>query len=530
MNSLALFGIAAGVAGSGIILYSVRLIRNDLKSAAAQQPAEEKGKTPENPVLIPSPEQREKEHKHTLEVYSGLWKKNEDQKNTLKELAKIWRADVNDGLGEAPDKPMFLHREVKLFYKDFVDGMPFFNGNSLRAIVELLKLLDTKGKCPSVVNKHKDEPEIGYDKHVYKVLKKIPLYEHSTNVAREMMKIVPDASPLIPKYAIAGLCHDIGKITMYYDKLHTTGVHAFIAVSVVDKLTAIHELKFLDEIIDAVKNHHRNPETQLGKDLKKADQEARRKEIAWYDMDEEHATEQTAVQGPAVEDETANAAEPEAPVFAPPDKSKKKAPKQKTAADLLGAGMDTTSTPADLFGEASAAPTAKEIDLLGAGSASDAAKTRSPHKVSIPWFDFTTALAMMEEVVNRGTGQRWNAISTPEGTVYFRQEALFNLVEKLSNNSPDIKVAKTDPQTKNNIIYSLVLALRDGGAIEETMCSEKYPGAMFVVNPEGDEPYEVYLTPIKAEKFGLALSEMEKRKGGKLKGMVITPKSVVEAQ
>jgi hypothetical protein len=121
-----------------------------------------------------------------------------------------------------PDRPLFLHREIKLFFKDHIEAEPYFAGKTLMAVIELLQLLDTKGKCSSVVNKHKDEPEMGYEHHVFLVLKKITLNEHTMNVAREIIKLSDSDTPVIAKNVIAALAHDLEKISHYYDKLNAT--------------------------------------------------------------------------------------------------------------------------------------------------------------------------------------------------------------------------------------------------------------------------------------------------------------------
>jgi len=529
MNSVALIGLAAG---SGLLLYALKIFRND---GSPPKPGKEVCPTvstqQSQSVLRPSDSQRAKEEKHTLEIYSQLWKKDDHKKNTLKELAKIWRNDINDGQSEAPDKPLFLHREIKAFYKDCVEDKPFFVGNALRATVEILQMLDTKGKCPSVVNKHKDEPEKGYDQEVYRVLKKIPLYEHTVNVAREIIPMVPDG-PMVPKAVIAALAHDLGKITQFYDRLSATGIHSFIGITALDRMPALQELKYLDEIVDAVKNHHRNPEAQLGQVLKKADQEARRKEIAEFTIDvitlpNQDSTGEHAAVITVSSDTGATEEKPSTHATTTATKPARKPTKK--ISDLMGAGIDTTSTAADLFGEEASVPAKGENDLMGEGS--NKASSSKIRKVNIPWFEFDAAITQLGEVVNRLVGPRWGAVSMNEGTIYVRQETLFSLAEKLSGNSPDIKLAKSDPQTKTNIIYSMVLAFRSAGAIENTMCSENYPGALFVINPGEDASYEIYLTPFKAESFKIPLSDMDKKKSDTLRNNVkaIKLKAILEA-
>jgi hypothetical protein len=527
---LSLYAYIALALGSFLLLYGYRTICNDKDAAAVPVPEDEN--IPHGP-LLPTERQREEERKHTLEVYSQLWKKREDQKNTLKGLAKIWRDNIKDGGGEVPDKPVFLHREIRNFFKDHVDEKPFFVGSNLRATVDLLQFLDTKGKCPSVVNKHKEEPDRSYDSHVYAVLKKITLYEHTINTAREIIKLAPEQEgPMVPKAVIAALAHDIGKATQFYDRLHTTGIHAFVGISVLDKIPSVKELKYYDDIVDAVKNHHRNPAAQLGQMLKKADHEARRKEFTEYDTKDEveDVVEQEAIsikppkakraklstdaeESPGLSDDTVNAAEPPITSAMPLPKTMKEMMTRK--------GIDTVSTPEDLFGSKSCAPLPKDIDLMGAGSINDSRKNNRPTKVPIPWWDYDTAMRLLGDNVNRVIGNRWNALSTNDGTVYVRQEGLYSLAEKLSGGCKEIKMIKADEQKRKDIIYSMVLALRAENAIETSMCRADYIGSLFVINSGKEDSHEIYLTPIKAEKFPQSLTEMEKRKSELLRKIEI---------
>lgn len=560
IDIIALSGL---VISSGCILTIFKVFRNSGNNTAPEGEGSEitNATTPISTSRTPTISERAKEHVHTLEVYSKLWKKNEDEKNTLKSLSKLWRNDVNDGLQLAPDKPMFVHREIRLFFKDFVDGKPFFVGNGLLATVELLKLLDSKGKCPSVVNKREDEPERGYDRGVYKALKTIPLYLHTINVAREIVTMVPEGA-MVRKAVIAALAHDTGKITQYYDKLHGTGIHAFVGVSILDRIKPLKDLKFYDEIIDAVKNHHRNPEAQLGQLLKKADQEARRKEIAEYcseELEEEMALAETRA---ACKSELADKPVSE-PTVKPNPKSKKtaqsnllaelnantnksEAPEEgevaepvkpigkpmKTMTDLMGAGVDMESTPADLFGEAGSAPTPGERDLMGENPPPKTSRSQNIRKIKIPWFDVDAALKLLDVTVNQLQAGRWLSISMPDGTVYVRPEVLFSAAETLSNNAPEIKIARGDEQTKDSIIYAMVSAFRKAGAIEETLVDEAHYGSEFIINPGRPGQYNKYLVPFKTEAWkNIDITSFEKRKGGDCKKVQeIKLKSIVEAQ
>jgi hypothetical protein len=74
---------------SGVLgIFAYRTIMSDPSIKGAATPEGNKPK-PKKTVLFPGPKQLEEEAKRSLEVYSRLWKKNEDHKNSLKELSKI---------------------------------------------------------------------------------------------------------------------------------------------------------------------------------------------------------------------------------------------------------------------------------------------------------------------------------------------------------------------------------------------------------------------------------------------------------
>ncbi|MCK4500669.1 HD domain-containing protein, partial [Candidatus Babeliales bacterium] len=78
---------------------------------------------------------------------------------------------------------------------------------ALRIIIELLRVLDEKGSCPSIVN---DDPE------AFKSLVSVTLVEHSLDVARNAFAINNKGKCVIRNNTtdvlIAALAHDIGKV------------------------------------------------------------------------------------------------------------------------------------------------------------------------------------------------------------------------------------------------------------------------------------------------------------------------------
>lgn len=511
----------AVIAGICLLCYVYRIIKGDGGLAVAAPTQVEDGEQ-KRISIRPSEAEREEEKKLTLEVVSQWWTKDQNRKKTLKELSKIWRSSTVEGTLEIPDKPLFLRREIREFYKDCVDEKPFFVGKVLNATVELLQLLDVKGKCPSVVNKNKSEPEKGFSAEVYRALKKIPLYEHSVNVAREIITLVPAGSPMVPKAVIAALAHDIGKLPQYHEKMYVTGDHAFIGVTVLNRIVGFMELHYAGEIIEAVKSHHRNPEEQLGQLLKSADQTSRRKEMEEFTLDASDAGEITSQSGET--EEGRGATENQKEVTASEVGKKKKGKKEqeddnndsekgpiKDKGSILMGGDDSAPTAADLFG-AGAAPKPEKVDLIGDGVSTVRSANPNFKKVKLPWFDEEVFVREIDRLINASFGNRWQAISMPDGTIYVRPDAIFNIAEKLSKGDTMVQVARTDDQAKKNIIYTLVSHLREKmNGVRTDLVDQRYYSSQFVLVLEKKEVPAV-LVPLKCELFNAPVSSYEARK------------------
>lgn len=513
----------AVIAGICLLCYVYRIIKGDggMAVAPVSSPVEEGEQR--RISIRPSETEREEEKKLTLEVVSQWWTKDQNRKKTLKELSKIWRSSTVEGTLEIPDKPLFLHREIREFYKDCVEEKPFFVGKVLNATVELLQLLDVKGKCPSVVNKNKSEPEKGFSAEVYRALKKIPLYEHSVNVAREIITLIPEGSPMVPKAVIAALAHDIGKLPQYHEKMYVTGDHAFIGVTVLNRIVGFMELHYAQEIIEAVKSHHRNPEEQLGQILKTADQASRRKEMEEFTLDGTDVEGESSLAGESVGGETPADGHRKAAGAGGGEKKKKsskgtdsddndseKGPVKDKGSVLMG-GDESSPSAADLFG-AGIAPKPEKVDLMGDGITT--ARTTHPNfkKVKLPWFDEEVFVREIDRLINASFGNRWQAISMPDGTIYVRPEALFNIAEKLSKGDTMVQVARTDDQAKKNIIYTLVSHLREKmNGVRTDLVDQRYYSSQFILVLEKKE-VDAVLVPLKCELFNAPVSSYEARK------------------
>ncbi|MCP4342594.1 MAG: HD domain-containing protein, partial [Desulfobulbaceae bacterium] len=145
---------------------------------------------------------------------------------------------------------------------------------------QLLMVLDQQGQCPSVVDIQGDV-EGGWDENTYQILAKTSLLDHSLNVAEEVVQLLSDnkAWHVIPDTMIAALAHDLGKLESMRGYLYSLGEHPLAAGRPLAGISEFKKLPKKDEILQAIKLHHKMPRGLLGKTLKKADQKARQKEL-----------------------------------------------------------------------------------------------------------------------------------------------------------------------------------------------------------------------------------------------------------
>ena len=186
---------------------------------------------------------------------------------------------------------LFSSTEYTEFYLNKL--LPVFNKVSeedkvnFEILLEIMKLLDEKGDCPSVVsdvegNNFRSEKIAG--KTSFDVLKQINLRKHTLNVAEEALKIVKEKysqiTPAVIKELIIAFAHDLGKLPDFRPKDYSMTAHPVVSAKkleeYLEKTTFSEKTKQM--LIEAVEDHHKQPRNDYGKLLKQADQKAREKE------------------------------------------------------------------------------------------------------------------------------------------------------------------------------------------------------------------------------------------------------------
>lgn len=204
--------------------------------------------------------------------------------------------------GQAPKRPAAKPSEVvkkkeqtpildvsNVLYRDIIEPHKnhFESQGCMPGISKLFELLDKHGDCSSVVTdaSYKDvETTDLYS--VADTLMKISVKNHSYRVAKVAMKLLKeqyrDYEIFVPKTLTAALGHDIGKIPA----LRTSGLYAkadhplVSAAKVAELFLDCKDIFWLNQVLDAIKNHHRSTEDQFTSLLKQADHMARELELA----------------------------------------------------------------------------------------------------------------------------------------------------------------------------------------------------------------------------------------------------------
>ena len=292
-----------------------------------------------------------------------------------------------------------------------------------KAVCErILKLLDKEGNCPSVVDIHGDV-EGNWDENTYRLLAQTTLLDHSLNVAEQVVQILSDnkAWHVIPDTMVAALAHDLGKLQSLRGYLYSLGEHPLAAGRPLAGIAGFNELPKKDEILRAVRLHHKMVQGLLGKTLKKADQLARQKEL-----------EETVLQEDTEKEVNENI---------PPDMAQPETKNITTAARQAQADIYNDNDAFDQEKSKSVAP--KLMDISG-------------------WFDASQFLEDLKPYINKMFGRRFLAFSMPDGHVYFQVKVLEEVARKQAQKAGCMEIAAMAQrdETMRQVLFTIVHHLR----------------------------------------------------------------------
>jgi hypothetical protein len=414
----------------------------------------------------------------TLSVLSRRWVRPKTSTRIegvkhISELAYLWRNE--QVIAEGIEKFELAHPRSRSFASQLRTWSFFNQAPGQRAVcLEIVCLLDREGLCPSVVDVQGDV-EAAWEQNTYRILAKTTLLDHSLNVAHQVVKQLSDnqAWHVIPDTMVAALGHDLGKLKSARGSLYALGEHPLAAGAIISGIPGFKELSRKEDILRAIKMHHKMPEGLLGKTLKKADQQARQQEL------------ERGV-GVEVTEEIKESHEEEA---------KEKPPK-------LSSREAVQRVQADIYGETiNPAPSREEI--------------APPQRMDISrWFDAAGYLALLKPYINRLEGRRFLAFSMADGLVYFQVKVLEEVARKQAQEVGCMEIATMaqDDPTMRQVLFSVVQHLRKEHEVIAThLIKASYFGGYFLVTRKHSKEMRGYYTPFHAEAFG-SIAEMERAK------------------
>jgi hypothetical protein len=414
----------------------------------------------------------------TIVPLAGLcqrWARPSPKVVHIAELVHLWRAQPGEG-GEPLAQP-----RARAFARQLGEWA-FFSRFPLQQAVctRIVQLLDREGLCPSVVDTRGDV-EAAWDATTYRILAKTTLLDHSLNVAEQVVRLLSEqqAWHVIPDTMVAALGHDLGKLGSQKSSLYALGEHPLAAGKPLAGIAGFKELERKEEILRAIKLHHKLPEGLLGATLKRADQLARQQELE----------ETVEAHEPEVEQAEAKAS----PVSIRP---------------VINGSMAARQAQVDIFNEnpgthqkGGAAPL-PPIDISG-------------------WFDAAAFLKELRPAINRLAGRRFAAFSMADGHVYFQVKVLEEVARKQAERAGCMEIATMagDDLTMRRVLCAIVDRLRREEVIARGLIREGYFGGYFLLTRKFGKELKGYYTPFHAEAFG-SIAEMERDKPDLLRGIV----------
>lgn len=431
-------------------------------------------------VLLRSKESRPPDTREiALGELAACWTQSPVRRTVhIADLVHLWR---EERLARVEVEPLAVaHPRAAAFLRQ-IDEWPFFRTCHEQGAVcrQLVQLLDREGDCPSVVDVRGDV-EAAWEANTYRLLAQTTLLDHSLDVADQVVRLLADnqAWHVIPDTLVAALAHDLGKLPSARGTLYALGEHPLAAGTVLAGVAGFKELGRKDEILRAIKLHHKVADGLLGKTLKQADQLARQQELE----------EAMAAGGPREEMR-----------------------KEGTAAVEVGSARQGAK---DIFAESTGPGVARE-------------NSAPPRPLDISrWFDAAGFLALLKPVINRLDGRRFLAFSMADGLVYFQVKALEQAARQQAEWAGCMEIATmaADDPTMRRVLFAVVQRLRqEPDLIARHLIRDSYFGGYFLLTRKFGKELRGYYTPFHAEPFG-SIAEMERAKPDLLRDIVkVTP-------
>ncbi|MHB1350250.1 MAG: HD domain-containing protein [Desulfobulbaceae bacterium] len=435
-----------------------------------------------------------------LSDLANLWVPKGSRVIEIGKLSHLWRKNPDTSRPQAV-YPDLQHNRAGDFREKYILQAPWFKNAPLQREVccRILKLLDREGDCPSVVNVAKDV-EGSWDPNTFNMLARTNLLDHSLNVAEEMVELLTkaEACHVIPDTMVAVLAHDLGKLPSEKSFLYSMGEHPVASAKRLNEVAGFDVLPRKEEILRAVKLHHKVTDGLLGKTLRKADQQARQKELG-----------ETGGQ-------------------VPPDLE----PDERETAPELPAPVQQLPPPPVMPATEIVINRQAWSDIYGAEAESDK-DSEVPVLINISrWFDPEAFLRDMKPYINRLEGRSFMAFSMPDGHVYFQAKVLENIARKQAERAGAMEIAAMalGDLGMRRVLYSIVHQLRtEREVIASGLIKDSFFGGYFTLTWKTGRPMQGYYTPFHAEAFG-SIAEMEQAKPGLLRGILKVSPQVASSE
>jgi hypothetical protein len=197
----------------------------------------------------------------------------------------ISQPDTHAPVSVPPEAEPTVKNSASGLYIEFVEPYKrdFIRSQSLHGVIRLIDVLEEYGHFPSV---HMLTHVSGYGSPQREVLARISLRDHSCRVARLMVSIQKgrrrELFGLMPMYIAAGLAHDVGKIHTFGGSEYSTGDHPVIGARIIRACFSGCNVSWIDDVVRAVLNHHRDSSGDPDRLLRRADRLARGEELVLF--------------------------------------------------------------------------------------------------------------------------------------------------------------------------------------------------------------------------------------------------------
>ncbi len=454
--------------------------------------------------------------KVSLKELSEVWvsperKKQNKEKIYLKDLYHLWR-NVEEQVSQDDSViHTFKTERIRTFFNSYVDEKSYFKRAPLQrsVVIQILRILDEEGSCPSVVNILGD-PESSFSSAKFNILKRVSLMNHSLNVAKaiccKLQEKYPHAPTIMaPDALVVALGHDLGKLPRFSADGYTHGSHPLTSCAIMQGLKDFKLLKHREEIENAIKRHHqptRDTKNIMLQLLQESDAKARVVEqdvVIGLDQERFHG-QPFIYNGPKEESHAAG----QSSLAENEENHRRQAEANATAwkeQEFLYGISDPTP---QIYAEK-----AKETIWLDG------------------WFDARQFLTDLEDEINKMDGMRIRAFSMPSGDVYVPRETMIKLVKKQASRSgvkwvteAGIAVDLTNEKEQSgdqkiwaNLLVGIADVFREQEFIDPEIITPGFYGNHFYVlsKPIPTNGTRFY-TVFRAEAFSLTTRQLETKK------------------